>query len=160
MADAVVHVLHGRGEVVRRSPVGPDEDDVLELLVGELDVPSDRVVPRRDPFFGHSEADRPLVLVRLPFLDQPCPELAAAVHRVELEGDRAVPVDPEPAERPLDLVDGLRDLTARVGVLDAEQALTAATAREEPVEQERVDAADVEEPRRGRRHADANAHRA
>ena len=70
-----------------------------------------------------------------------------------------LPLDPEPAKRPLDLLRRLGHLAGGVGVLDAEQALAAAPAREEPVEEERPDAADMKEPRRRGRHADANAHR-
>ena len=71
--------------------------------------------------------------------------LRGALHAVELERRLAVPVDPEPAQRALDLLDRLDDLAARVGVLDPQQALAPAAAREEPVEEERADAADVEE---------------
>ena len=72
----------------------------------------------------------------------------------------AVPVDPEPAQRLLDLVDRLGDLAARVGVLDPQAALAALLAREQPVEEERANAADVEEAGRARSHADADGHRA
>src|SRR5262249_56052048 len=99
-----------------------------------------------------------LVVVRLPFCDEPRGGLAALGHDVELEGRLAVPVDAEPPERALDLLDGLRDLAARVGVLDPEQARAAVLLREEPVEEERADAADVQETGRRRRHP--YAHRA
>ena len=69
----------------------------------------------------------------------------------------AVPVDPEPAQRVLDLLDRLGDLAARVGVLDPQQALAALLAREQPVEEEGADTADVEEAGRARGHADADA---
>ena len=97
----------------------------------------------------------------------PCPRRRAArassahlVHPVELERDRPVPVDPEPAQRLLDLLDRLGDLAARVGVLDPQAALAAVLPREQPVEEERAHAADVEEAGRARGHADADAHRA
>ena len=63
--------------------------------------------------------------------------------------DRPVPVDPEPRERALDLLRRLRHLAARVGVLDPQQALAAPPAGEQPVEQERAHAADVQEARWG-----------
>ena len=110
------------------------------------------------PVVRHPEANGAFVLVGRSLVDEPRRELAAAVHRVELERDGAVPVDPEPRERSLDLLDRLRDLAARVGVLDPEQALALATAREQPVEEKRVRRSDVEEARRRRRHADADAH--
>ena len=86
--------------------------------------------------------------------------MPAPLGAVELEPRRAVPLDPEPAERALDLLDRLLHLAARVGVLDPQQALAAAAAREEPVEEERAHATDVEEPGRARCHADADAHQA
>ena len=156
--DPVEPVLDRRGEVVGRAPVGADEDDVLELLVRELDPALDGVVPGGRALVRHPEADRALVLVGLALRDEAARLLLAALDPVELEGRLAVPVDPEPAQRPLDLLDRLRDLAARVGVLDPQQALAAAPAREQPVEEEGADAADVEEAGRARRHADADAH--
>ena len=156
--DRVVHVLDRRGEVVGRTAVGADDDEVLELRVRNLDAAADDVVPARDALVGHPEADRAVVLVRPSLRQELAGQRAAAVHRVELERHRPVPVDPEPRERALDLLDRLGDLAARVGVLDPEQALALPPAGEEPVEEERVDAPDVEEPGRRRRHADADAH--
>ena len=95
----------------------------------------------------------------MPLRDELVRELARAFGGVELERDRPVPVDPEPAQRVLDLVDRLGDLAARVGVLDPQQALAALLAREEPVEEERANASDVEEAGRARSHADAYGHR-
>ena len=132
--------------------------EIVELLVRELDAAADRVLPGGRALVGHAEADRALVLVGVALLDEPRRELAAALHGVELVGDLAVPVEPEPAQRLLDLLDGRRDLAARVGVLDPEQALAAGAPREEPVELEGVHAADVEEAGRARGHANANGH--
>ena len=83
---------------------------------------------------------------------------AHLVHPVELEGDGAVPVDPEPAKRRLDLVGRLGDLAARVGVLDPQPALAALLACIQPVEEERAHAADVQEACRARGHANAKRH--
>src|SRR5439155_10583642 len=74
------------------------------------------------------------------------------------ERDRPVPVDPEPVEGLLDLLDRLGYLAARVGVLDPKQAFAALLAREEPVEEERADAADVQEAGRAGGHTDADGH--
>ncbi len=148
VGDAVVHVLDGRGEVVGRPAVRADDDDVLELLVRELDPAADGVLPAGHALVGHAEADRALVLVGLALGDQPVGELAGACHRVELEGNWTVPVDPQPPKRALDLLDRRGHFPARVGVLDAEQALAAAAAREQPVEEERAHPADVQKPGR------------
>ena len=80
--------------------------------------------------------------------------LAAALHPVELERDLAVPVEAEPAKRLLDLLGRLGDLAARVGVLDPQAELAAFVAREEPVEERRVDSSDVQEAGRARGEAD------
>jgi hypothetical protein len=52
----------------------------------------------------------------------------------------------------------LLDLAARVGVLDPEAELAALVAREQPVEEARVDEADVREPGWARRDADDDTH--
>jgi len=75
-----------------------------------------------------------------------------------LERHRTVPVDAEPAQRLLDVVDGLGHLAGGVGVLDPEADLSTHVAREEPVEEERTDVADVQEARRARCHANSYGH--
>ena len=82
----------------------------------------------------------------------------APCRRFELERHVTVPVDPEPDQRRLDLVDGLGHLTTRVGVLDPQEDLPAVPACEEPVEEEGAHASDVEEACRARSHADADGH--
>src|SRR4029079_17233763 len=99
-----------------------------------------------------------LVLVGLAVGDEPVGDAPAVVHPVELERVRPVPVEAEPAEGRLDLVDRLRDLPRGVGVLDPEPELPALVARVEPVEERRADVADVEEPGRAGSHADADGH--
>ena len=158
VCDAVPDVLHRRREVVRRTAVGADHDEVLELGVRELDASANHVVPRRRPLVRHPKADRALVLVRLPLGDEPPGELAAVVHPVELEGVVAVPVEPEPTQGRLDLVDRLRDLTARVGVLDPQLELPAVVPGVQPVEDGRPNTADVEHPGRAGRETDTNRH--
>ena len=122
----------------------------------DLDLARAHVVPGGRALVGHAEADRALVLVRLPLVDEAPGLLLAARHAVELEGDLAVPVEPEPAQRLLDLLGRLGDLAARVGVLDPQAELTAVMPREEPVEERRADATDVQQPGRARREADAD----
>ena len=154
----VPHILHGRCEVVGRPSVGANEHDILELLVRELDPAANDVVPRRDTLVRHAEADRPLVLVGFVLLDQATRDLGAVLQAVELEGDVAVPVEPEPAQRVLDLLCRLLHLAVRIRVLDAESELPALVAREQPVEERGPDVPDVEEAGRARSHADANGH--
>ena len=150
-------VVDRRDEVVGRPPVGAHDHGVRQQLVPELDAPADRVVPRDGPFLRLAEPDRSVVLVRLVLGDEPLGELARLVGGVELEAHLAVPVDPEPDQRLLDLVDRLGDLAARVGVLDPQQDLAAVLAGVEPVEEEGPNASDMEEPGRARGHADADA---
>ena len=156
--DPVPDVLHRRGEVVGRPAVGADEHEVLDRLVRDLDAVADDVVPARRPLVRHPEPDRALVLVRLAVGHELVGDAPAVVHPVELEGVRPVPVEAEPAERVLDLVDRLRDLARGVGVLDPQPELPALVAREEPVEERGADVADVEEPGRAGSHADADGH--
>ena len=153
-------VLERRGEVVGRPAVRADEDEILELGVRHLDPAEDDVVECGRALVGHAEADRALVLVGLALLEQPLGDCARVVHAVELERDLPVPVEPEPAERLLDLLGRLVDLARGVGVLDAQPELAALVPGEEPVEERRAHVADVEEPGGRRSHADADGHRA
>ncbi len=159
VCDPVGDVVDRAGEVVGRAPVGADDHRVGEVLVRELDPAAHRVVPGDRPLVRHPEADRALVEVCLALGDQPLAEYARIVHPVELEADRTVPVDAEPAQRLLDLLDRLLDLAARVRVLDPQQAFAPLLAREEPVEEEGPHASDVQESGRARRHADSDGHR-
>jgi len=156
--DPVLDVLDRRGEVVGRPAVGAQEHEVLDRLVRDLDAAEHDVVPGGRALVGHAEADRSLVFVGQARLDELVCELAAALHVVELERNRAVPVQPEPAQRLLDLLGRLEDLARSVRVLDPEQELAALVARKEPVEERRADVADVEQPGGARSHADANRH--
>ena len=158
--DPVEPVLDGRGEVVGRTPVGPDRDEVLELLARDFDVPADEILPGGRAFVGHADPDRALVFVGRPFGDEPLRLLPAPLHAVELVRDLSVPVEPEPAERLHDLLRGLGHLAARVRVLDPQAELAALVAGIEPVEERRVDSPDVQEPRRARSEADDRWHAA
>src|SRR4029453_8635659 len=124
VGDPVQPVLERRGEVVRRPPVAPDEHEVLDLVVRVVDPTADQVLPPRRPLVGHADADRSLVLVRTALVEEALRLFATPVHAVELEGELAVPVESEPAERLLDLLGRLGGLPARVRVLDAQAALS------------------------------------
>ena len=158
--DPVDPVVDRRGVVVHGPTVGAQDDHVLELIRGKFDPALDRIVPPDHALLRHANPDRAVVLVRLALDDEACRLDPAALGAVELEARLAVPVDPEPAQRLLDLRDRVHDLATRVGVLDSKKALAPVAAREEPVEQERANASDVEEAGRTRCHADADAHQA
>ena len=156
MRDLVEHVVDRRGEVVGRAAVGAQDHEVVEVLVLHLDPAADDVVPAGRALVGHAEADRALVLVRLALVDELPAEALRVLHPVELEADRSVPVDPEPGERALDLLGRLGHLAARVRVLDPQEGLAALRSGEQPVEEERADAPDVEQAGGARSHADAD----
>ncbi len=156
--DPVEPVLDRRCEVIGRPAVGADDDEVLDLFVRVLDPPANEVVPGGDALVGHPHPDRPLVLVRLLLLEKTLRLLAAVLHAVELKGELAVPVHAEPAQRLLDLIRRVFHLAARVRVLDPQAELAALVAREEPVEERRVDVPDVEVAGRARGEADDWGH--
>ena len=58
------------------------------------------------------------------------------------------------------MVGRFRNLPAGIGVLDPEQELAALVPGEEPVEESRMDSADVEEAGGARRKADSHGHTA
>jgi hypothetical protein len=71
----------------------------------------------------------------------------------ELEGDVAVPLQPEPGQAVEDGLDGGRGGARSVGVLDAQQIFAAVMAGIEPVEERGARAADMQEA--GRRGGEA-----
>src|SRR5262249_13951497 len=79
------------------------------------------------------------------------PAVAAVVLRAFV-----VPIEAEPGHRVEDLVDGLVRRAIAVGVLDPEEERTAVVAGEEPVEEGRPGATDVEVPRGARGEANAD----
>src|SRR4029077_4236330 len=111
-----------------------------------------------DTLVRHAEADRALVLIGLALVDEPACDLGAVIEAVELKRDVPVPVEPEPAKRPLDLLRRLVDLAARIRVLDAKTELAAIVTGEEPVEERGPDVPDVQEAGWARGHADADGH--
>ena len=155
--DLVDDVVDRADEVVGRPPVGADDHEVGQQLVPELDAAAHGVVPRDDALLRLAEADRALVLVRLA-LSRPARSASSRALSAVSSWNDTGPSQSIPSQRSelLDLLDRLGDLAARVGVLDPQQALAALLAREEPVEEERPDAADVEEAGRARSHADAD----
>ena len=66
-----------------------------------------------------------------------------------------VPIEPEPAQAVENPFDHLRRRSLDVGVLDAQHEHAAVTTREQPVEERRARAADVEVA--GRRRSEANS---
>ena len=79
--------------------------------------------------------------------------LAVALGAVGLHDRALVPVELQPAQRVEDLLDVLRRRALAVGVLDAQHELPALVAGEQPVEQGRAGAADVQGPGGGWREA-------
>ena len=56
MADAHVEVVHHHAEVVGRHAVGAQQDEVVQLAVGDLDAALDEVVPRHRAVVGIAKA--------------------------------------------------------------------------------------------------------
>ena len=90
--------------------------------------------------------------------------VAGRALRLEVRGVRPadprplVPIDPQPLQAREDRLEGLLDIPLGVGVVDAEDERPAMSPREQPVEQRRADAADVEIPGRAGGEAGANGH--
>src|SRR4029077_20919001 len=91
-------------------------------------------------------------------VDEATRDVCALLQPVELKRHLAVPIEPEPAKRILDLLRRLLHLAAGVRVLDPKPKLPALVSGEQPVEERGPDAPDVEEAGRARSHADADGH--
>src|SRR6185436_8333445 len=108
----------------------------------------------------------PFVDVRLAFGDQPLRMLAILLEALRLKVGRVgtadvrpfVPVEPEPPHAVDDARDHVPRRSLGVGVFDAEDERAAVTAGEEPVEQRRARAADVQVAGGGWSEADARRH--
>ena len=179
-------VIGDHGVVVDRCAVGAEDDEVVDIPVGEGDPVVYEVLPRRlavgDPeaddrgfagggaLLGLGGGDTPAAPVVAEGL---LPRLGLLAARVELGGgaeaavrfargeelggvglmphyvrtledDLLVPVEAEPVQAVEDRLGGLVAGAGLVGVLDAEKELAAGAAGEEPVEERRARAADVE----------------
>ena len=107
-------------------------------------------LPRLDVVAGGVRA------VDLPALDELVEDLLVAVGARDLRDRVAVPVEPEPAQRLVDVLDVLGRVALGVGVLDAQEHLAAVVAGLEPVEQRGAGAADVQLAGRGGSESDAH----
>jgi hypothetical protein len=181
--DGGVEIVDRDGEVVEHRAVRPGDHGVVEMEVLEARVPTDHVVDDRRPLVAHAQAHRAvglalaaeaalgavLLLVGLHVLgggvravgaagpEQRLEHLAVALGALGLQDRTLVPVELQPRERIEDLLDVLGRRALAVGVLDAQHELAAGVPGEQPVEQRRARAADVQRSRR--RWREANPHR-
>ena len=88
------------------------------------------------------------------FVEQAASRLDMVREARELAYRLIVPVKTEPGEAVMDRRDRFFGGPAAVGVLDAQQETATVTAREQPVEQRRPRAADVEKPGRRRERSE------
>ena len=91
-------------------------------------------------------------------LDQLLERLAVALGAFALEDGLAVPVELEPAQGVEDLLDVLLGGALPVGILDPQYELAPLLAGEEPVEERRARAADVERARGRRSESNSDGH--
>ncbi len=152
--------------------------DVLKARVAADDVVNDRRA-----LLGHAQSHRPVGLGLAPepaigaveslvcldvlgggvravgaaAVEQRPQCLAVALGALGLHDRPFVPVELQPAQRVEDLLDVLGRRALAVGVLDAQQELSALVAREQPVEQGGARAADVQRARG--RWCEADPHR-
>ena len=92
--------------------------------------------------------------VGVPGVQQRLQRFAVAGRAVGLQDRPLVPVELQPAQRVEDLLDVLRRGALAVGVLDPQHQLAVVVARQQPVEQGRAGAADVQRTRGRRRETD------
>src|SRR5881394_3170827 len=158
MRDLHIDVVDHHGKVVERRAIRAEDHEVANILTLEADSRMDRVLPRQLSG-GKAQPDRVLLHVGFALLQQLVGDLLMAREPGALEDGRLIPIKPEPREPVED------DLRVFVGgarfvrVLDTQQKLAALAAGEEPVEERRSGAADVEVASGGGSEADADVHR-
>ena len=112
-----------------------------------------------DALVRHAEPDRALVLVGLALGDEPLARPRGSVDPVELEASPARPSRCRASAASRWICSTASATSRLVSVFSIRSRHSPPLlAREQPVEEERADAADVEEPGRARRHADDDRH--
>ena len=154
--DAHVAVVHRDRKGVERAPVRACDDEVVERRERESDVAANDVLDDDLALVGDLDADRALVLVSVPALEQLVDGGSMLGRTLRLAVRALVPVEPEPRERVDDLLDVLRRRALAVGVLDAQHERPARAAGEQPVVEGGAGAPDVEGARRRRCEADTH----
>ena len=154
--DAHVAVVHRDREVVERAAVRAGDHEVVDRRQRERDVAADHVLHDDLALVRDLDADGALVLVAVPAREDLVDRGAVLGRALELAVRPLVPVEPEPGEGVEDLLDVLGRRALAVGVLDAQDELAAAPAREQPVVEGGAGAPDVEGT--GRRRCEADAH--
>src|SRR5688500_6475875 len=167
MRDRHVDVVDDDGEVIGGIAVGAQDDEILDVLVLERDLAAHQIDEARLAV-RDLEADRPFVQVGLFREDERVRVLAVFLLALRLEVRRMraadvgplIPVETEPAQAVDDAGDHLPRRALRVGVLDAQHERAAMPPREQPVEERRARAADVQVAGRGWSETNANGHQA
>ena len=183
VVDTHVGVVHGVGHEERGRPVGPADDEVLDVGVLEGDLAPDQVVPGHRAVLGHLEPDGaararaqvpvtvgavvglapgafPLPLrhgvgpVGQPGVQEPVHGLLVDAEPGGLQHRLPVPVQAQPLECLEDHVDELLAGALHVGVLHPEQEGAAQVTGRQPVEQCGAGASQVQEPGGGRGEPD------
>jgi len=148
VGDAEVGVVDNAGEVVGRRAVRLDHDLVLDRLRLDGDTAVDEVLVGDRAARLDLEEDGVAVLVGLARGHEFGGLGAVDFEPPALEDGFLVPVETQPLEVLEDLVEESRFGPFQVGVFDAEQELSPGMAGEEPIEDGRPGAPDVEEARR------------
>ena len=165
VGDALVDVVDDVGDVENRRAVGADDREVLDVLGLLRHVALDDVVELDRALLGHLEHhDRAGLAVARGLLarvgvaggDELVDDLEVALHVLGLVEDLFIVVEAQPLHAVEEHRDGLRRGSLEVGVLDAQQELSARVAGEKPVVDGGADVADMDLARRRRGETNAN----
>ena len=162
MRDRHVDVVHDHGEVIRGMAVGAQDDEALDVLVGERNGAVHEIGEGRLPL-GHLESDRALVAERAALCQETFGRRSILVEPLRLEVGRVrpihlrafVPIETKPAQAVEDAGDHFVRRALDIGVFDAEDEHTTMAPDVQPVEERRAGAADVQVAGRGRSEAKA-----
>ncbi len=180
--DPRIEVIDRDGEVVEHRAVRARDHRLVHVHVLKARLTADHVVHDRRAVVRHAQAHgaarlrlateaalgavellerldvlgRRVRAVREIGVEQSLQRFAMSLAAIGLHDRPLVPVELQPAQRVEDLLDVLRRRALTIGVLDPQHQLAAGVSREQPVEQRRARAADVQ--RAGRRWCEANPH--
>ena len=165
VGDALVDVVDDVGDVEDRRAVRTDDREILDVLRLLRHVALHDVVELDRALLGHLEHhDRAGLAVARGLLarvgvaggDELVDDLEVALHVLGLVEDLFIVVEAQPLHAVEEHRDGLRRGPLEVGVLDAQQELSARVAGEKPVVDGGADVADMDLARRRRGETNAN----
>ncbi len=159
MADPHVDIVHHDAQVIGRVFVRSQQHKIFDGVAFDGDFAEYRVFVRHPPF-GNPEPDGAFVEIRMPAADETLSRFTIQIEPFRLKVRTFIPVKPQPGHCIEDASSHLFAGTRDVGIFDAQDKRALMLSSEQPVEECRSGASNVQVTGWRRSEADANFPRA